>query len=187
MGRVARRVFIGIPAGEELREHVLEFRKRHDWLRVRWIRPENLHLTIIPPWLSENPENVCAALGDAALHFPAADVEFTTLSSGPDAAKPRLLWATGKASQFFSTLRDELYARIPLDHADERSLFLHLTIARFRLDEQDAIVRMNLRIPVDWSACLRTISLYESILKPTGAEYRVLCEVPFAIKNHNEP
>ncbi len=186
MGKVARRVFIGIPAGEELREQVLEFRKRHDWLRVRWIRPENLHLTIIPPWLSENPESVCAVLRYAALHFPAADVEFTTLSPGPDAAKPRLLWATGKASQFFSTLRDELYARIPLERTDERSFFLHLTIARVRLDEQDDIVRMKLLIPVEWSACLRTLSLYESILKPTGAEYRVLCEIPFTMENNNE-
>ncbi|NTV19976.1 MAG: RNA 2',3'-cyclic phosphodiesterase [Chlorobium limicola] len=181
MGRAARRVFIGIPAGKELREQVLEFRKRHDWLRVGWIRPENLHLTVIPPWLIENPESVCTALGDAAHHFSAADVEFTTVSTGPDAAKPRLIWATGKTTPFFSILRDALYARIPLERTDERSFLLHLTIARVMPDEQDAIARMKLRVPVVWSPCLRTISLYESILNPNGAEYRVLYEVPFAM------
>jgi len=182
MATAARRVFVGIPAGEELVEQVLEFRKRHSDLHVRWIKPENLHLTIIPPWFTEMPENACRALGDAAALFPQTDVLFTSVSPGPSPARPRLLWATGPAAPFFDTLRSELIGRLTLMPAEERSFLMHLTIARIKSDDRHDIARMKLQVPVLWKACLRGLSLYESILKPEGAEYRKLCDAPFAQK-----
>ncbi|MCF8217205.1 MAG: 2'-5' RNA ligase family protein [Chlorobium sp.] len=180
MGTASKRVFIGIPAGEELREQVLAFHKQHARLPVRWIQPQNLHLTVVPPWLCDKPELVCSALGDVAALFASTDVQFTSVSAGPDAAEPHLIWATGNTTQFFSTLRHELYSRISLQKSDERPFFLHLTIARVRRDEQQTIIRMKFRAPVVWNACLRGLSLYESVLKPTGAEYRVLCGATFS-------
>ncbi|MBM3422518.1 MAG: RNA 2',3'-cyclic phosphodiesterase [Chlorobi bacterium] len=181
MGTAARRVFVGIPAGEELVEQVLEFRKRYSDLHVRWIKPENLHLTIIPPWQTDMPENACGALRDTADLFPQSDVLFTTVSPGPVVARPRLLWATGPAAPFFEILRSELIGRLSLAPTEERMFLMHLTIARIKFDDRLDVGWMKLQVPVLWKACLRRLSLYESILKPDGAEYRVLCEALFAL------
>jgi 2'-5' RNA ligase len=186
MGKAALRVFIGIPAEEELRRQVQEFRKRYSGLHVRWMKPENLHLTVIPPWMCEKPEAACIALREAAGLFPATDARFTLVTPGPLVTNPRLLWAIGEASPFFDSLRGELCARIPLERDQEHSFLLHLTIARVRREEGNVLARMQFRVSVEWNACIRKISLYESILKPAGAEYRVLCEIPFAIRNSNE-
>lgn len=180
-GNSPRRVFVGIPAGEELREQFLEFRKRYSDLHVRWIKPENLHLTIIPPWLTDMPENACVALCDTAALFPQTDVLFTSVSPGPAADKPRILWATGTAAPFSDALRNELICRLSLERTEERAFLMHLTIARIKFDDRHDVARMKLQVPVAWKARLRGLSLYESILKPDGAEYRVLCEAPFAL------
>jgi RNA 2',3'-cyclic 3'-phosphodiesterase len=183
MDKRPRRVFIGIPAGEELMAEVTEFRKRHAGLRVRWIKPENLHLTVVPPWESENPVGFCGILEDVASGFQAADATFTLVRPGPVPSRPRLVWATGKASSFFPALRDELSTRLSPVSVEHRPFLLHLTIARVRHEDERALARMELEEPVSWSATFRRLCLYESILKPSGAEYRILCEAPFGQKS----
>lgn len=181
MGTAARRVFVGIPAEEEPREQVLDFRKHHSDLHVRWIKPENLHFTIIPPWLTDMPENACGALRDTATLFSQTDVLFTSVSAGPAAAKPRILWATGTTAPFSDAVRNELICRLFPERTEGRAFLMHLTIARIKFDDRHDVALMKLQVPVSWNACLRGLTLYESILKPEGAEYRVLCEAPFAL------
>jgi RNA 2',3'-cyclic 3'-phosphodiesterase len=178
-----KRVFIGIPAGEDLIAQVMEFRKRHAGLRVRWTRPDYLHLTVVPPWESQNPGSICGILGETASGFLAADATFTMVTPGPVPSRPRLVWAVGKTVSFFPALRDELSARLPLVPVEHRPFLLHLTIARVRHEDEHDLARMKLEEPVSWTATFRRLCLYESILKPSGAEYRVLCEAPFGQKN----
>ncbi|NTW11274.1 MAG: RNA 2',3'-cyclic phosphodiesterase [Chlorobiaceae bacterium] len=170
------RVFIGIPAGEELLEDFVEFRKRHAGLPVRWIKPENLHFTVIPPWESENPAAVCELIAKVASAFQASRGVLTRVKTGPLSSKPGLIWATGQAAPFFGPLRDELYRALPVVRKEHRPYLLHLTIARVRRDVQHELACMKLDEPVAWNALFRKLSLYESVLKQSGAEYTVLCE-----------
>ncbi|NTU97492.1 MAG: RNA 2',3'-cyclic phosphodiesterase [Chlorobiaceae bacterium] len=181
------RVFVGIPAEEHLIEEVLEFRKRHAGLRVRWIEPENLHITVIPPWESENPSAVYGVLCTTASGNAASEAVFTSVKPGPVQSKPRLVWATGDAPPFFGRLRDELHTGLQVAAEDYRPYLLHLTIARVRQNERYDLIRMKFDEPVAWAAVFRKLCLFESLLKPSGAEYRVLFEVPFGMKNTGEP
>lgn len=187
MGRAATRIFIGIPAGEALCDNVQEFRKQHAGLHVRWIKPENLHLTIIPPWESEKPGEVCDVLGNVASFFQKTEAVFTRVMPGPVVSKPRLLWVTGKAPPLLTDLRDALYNRLQVASAEHRPFFLHLTIARISQREQNELEGTTFEVPVTWAAVFSKLCLYESILKPSGAEYRVLCEAPFGMKNNGKP
>ncbi|TLU83022.1 MAG: RNA 2',3'-cyclic phosphodiesterase [Chlorobium sp.] len=182
----AKRVFIGIPAEKELKEAVRVFRKDHDTLPVRWINQDNLHLTIVPPWLCSSVEPVCTLLEEIASVLQDIDVTFTSVSPGPNARKPRLLWATGSAPSVLSTLQQDLSALLSTDQQEKRSYLLHLTIARIRFENQGIIASKMPALQVEWSAKLRKICLYESLLKPSGAEYNVLCEAPFGLKKVKE-
>ncbi|QQG45267.1 MAG: hypothetical protein HYW89_04710 [Candidatus Sungiibacteriota bacterium] len=92
-----RRVFIAIPVPENMKKKAGEWQKKHADLKVRWIKPENLHITVIPPWyVDENQLYEVARLLPFTLKglesFP---ILFSKVLLGPPGQQSRLLWAEG--------------------------------------------------------------------------------------------
>lgn len=172
-----KRVFVGIPAGEGLQESVAAFKAGHSGLKVRWMRPEKLHLTMVPPWLCADCDSVCRVLQEVAGNFAPVPVRFDRVSFGPDRRSPRLIWATGRAPDTLAALHRVLSPLSGEAAFSGRGYLMHLTIAR-NGRQADGVFRGDGEAsswPVEWDALLDTLVLYESILKPEGAEYRVLC------------
>jgi len=172
-----RRVFVGLPAGRELVEAVGEFRQVHAGLKVRWVKPENLHLTLVPPWQCLDVDAVCQSLRAEAARQTSFNVVFERVSFGPDKRRPRLIWAIGKAPAGMPELAGNLLTATEAPGEARKSFLLHLTIARFNSQELDAMGTRKLHEPVSWPGTLDTLCLYESFLKPGGAEYRELCRI----------
>lgn len=173
-----RRVFVGLPADRELAEAAMEFRQKHRELKVRWVKPGNLHLTMVPPWPCVDVDAVCHALqGEASRQAP-FEVTFQRVSFGPDSRRPRLVWATGKAPAAMPEFVQRLHAATGAPGEPRKSFLLHLTIARFNLRDYSTMGVRKLREQVVWTGTLDSLCLYESILKPGGAEYRELCRLP---------
>ena len=170
-----RRVFVALPAGPELIEAAGKFRRAHAGLKVRWVRPENLHLTLVPPWQCLDVAAACQALRYEAARQSPFEVTFERVSFGPDPRRPRLIWATGKAPAGMPEFARSLLAATGAPGEPRESFLLHLTIARFNSDDLKAMGAHKLREPVSWPGTLDTLCLYESRLKPGGAEYRELC------------
>ncbi|HWR02113.1 MAG TPA: 2'-5' RNA ligase family protein [Chlorobaculum sp.] len=173
-----KRVFIGMPADLALRSAAAGFRRDHDDLQVRWISPENLHVTLVPPWESDDPGTVCCALEEIAAGCSAIPVRFDVVSPGPDPGSPRLLWATGMAPVALSRLFITLRRRFGDGKEADREMLLHLTLARFDRQRGRTMPSPTLHGQVEWTGVLDELRLYESVLKPSGAEYRVLCRAP---------
>jgi 2'-5' RNA ligase len=170
-----RRVFVGLPADRELAGAAMEFRRAHAGLKVRWVKPENLHLTMVPPWQCLDVAAACHALRDEAVRQSPFEVAFELVSFGPDKRRPRLIWATGKAPGDMPEFACRLLAATGAPGEPSKSFLLHLTIARFNTHDFEAMGAHKLREPVSWPGMLDSICFYESILKPSGAEYRELC------------
>jgi 2'-5' RNA ligase len=173
-----KRVFIGLPADDALRAAAAAFRHSHGGLKARWIRPEYLHVTMVPPWELPDPEPVCMALEVIASSTAPVPVRFDEVSAGPDPRRPRLLWATGAAPDSLCTLASQLSGTFGDGKEAQRGFLLHLTIARLNRQEARSSTIMKLHEPVGWDALLDKLCLYESILKPEGAVYRELCRFP---------
>ncbi|HHE07971.1 MAG TPA: RNA 2',3'-cyclic phosphodiesterase [Chlorobaculum parvum] len=173
-----RRVFVALPAGRDLAELVGRFRRAHAGLKVRWVKPENLHLTMVPPWPCTDVEAVCRALGDEAARQSSFNLSFERVSFGPDKRRARLIWATGNASDDMPEFAWQLHAATGAPGEPRSSFLLHLTIARLNSRDHVAMGSAKLREPVEWRCTLDALCLYESILKPRGAEYRELCRFP---------
>lgn len=152
----------------------------------RWVRPENLHVTLkfIGEWPLEKLEPLRTVLAAVRQNEPTA-LEFRGLGFFPNETRPRVFWAGIEASPNLRTLASEI------DRATEklgvpreqRPFSPHLTLARFEppgLPEKlRAAIQQN---SAREFGALRTneFHLIESKLKPSGAEYTTLQTFPFA-------
>lgn len=154
--------------------------------RPRWVRPENLHVTLkfIGEASGEKLDAIRAAL--SAVHSAqAVALPFRGLGFFPNANRPRVFWAGMDAPPHLAPLAaniDQAVATAGFPR-ETREFTPHLTLARF---DPPGISR-QLRAAVEKAATrefglLHTseFHLIQSKLKSTGAEYTTLQTFPFA-------
>lgn len=169
-----------IPTPEDIKKRVGVWQKEHDNFGVRWIRPDNLHITVVPPWYATENELYEAAwvLQAASTKVRPCVANFTKVLFGPPGRTPRLIWAEGKTPPELRQLKDTVQNALfdnettGFSKKENRPALLHLTIARFRPHEIKNKPQLNGAI--DWKFDVGEIRLMESVLKRTGAEYTVL-------------
>ena len=182
------RLFVALELPAAVRENLAALLKalRAVSPQTRWVRPENLHLTL--KFMGEVPETEFAvirnALAAARSDQPVA-LEFRGLGFFPNEKRPRVFWAGIEASPNLKTLAAEIDRAaeklgIP---REQRPFAPHLTLARFEPPE----LPEKLRSAIEENAArefgsFRTNQylLIESKLKPSGAGYTTLESFPFA-------
>src|SRR5712692_9100917 len=182
------RLFVALEIPSTVRENLAELLKslRSMSPQTRWVRPENLHVTL--NFLGEVPETKLAPIRSAlagALSEQPVTLDFRGLGFFPNEKHPRVFWAGIEASANLKTLAgdiDRAMEELGIPR-EQRPFSPHLTLARFeppRLAEKlRAAIREN--VARDFGM-LRTsqFHLIESKLKPSGAEYTTLESFPFA-------
>jgi 2'-5' RNA ligase len=156
--------------------------------RLRWVRPENLHVTLkfIGEVEAAKLDGIRSALTAIGLDAPVG-LDFRGLGFFPDEKYPRVLWvglhASGNlpvlASDIDRTLEGQGIAR------DERAFAPHLTLARF----EPRGLHERLRIAIQKNSErefgafeAREFHLIQSKLKPSGAEYTSLAAFPLTLE-----
>jgi len=115
------RLFIALPIHLEAKEKIVLWQKSHTDLPVRWIAPRNLHITLIPPWYTEDIPEVHKKL----LTFPkicSLTLWFYKITVGPNNHSPRLIWIEGKRNNQLNVLKHQL--EMILDQKPEKRDFL---------------------------------------------------------------
>ncbi len=168
------RVFAGIALSPELKKSAAAWREAHADLPVRWLRSEDLHVTLAPPWAEENPDGVLRRL--AELSAAPFTLEFRAVTYGPDPRSPSLIWAEGEAPAELLRLKNEI-DRILEITPEARPLRLHATLARFRPENFRDFTAPGLPETVAWRMTVRSVALFRSNLSPSGAHYEILGEV----------
>ena len=155
--------------------------------RLRWVRPENLHVTLkfVGEVEAAQLDGIRSALTAIGLDAP-VDLHFRGLGFFPDEKYPRVLWAGLNASGLPVLARD-------IDRAlegrgiarDQRAFTPHLTLARFEPGElheklRSAIQKNSEREFGAFQA--REFHLIQSKLKASGAEYATLASFPLTLE-----
>jgi 2'-5' RNA ligase len=169
---------------EKLAELVNSFRAVSP--QTRWVRPENIHVTL--KFIGEVPETKLAPFQTTLAQVRSAQpitLGFRGLGFFPNEKHPHIFWAGIESSPNLKSLVEEIEETTEtLGVPREKRPFLpHLTLARFeppRLPEK-------LREAIQENAgrefgSLRTLQfhLMESKLKPSGAEYTTVESFLFA-------
>ena len=156
--------------------------------RPRWVRPENLHVTLkfIGEVSPAKLEGIRGALSAIRSDAP-VQIEFRRLGFFPNEQHPRVLWAGLDASPNLSSLARDIDGALETQGiARERRAFTpHLTLARF----EPPGLHEKLRAAIQKNGArefgsfqTREFYLIESKLKPSGAEYTTLASYPFTLE-----
>jgi RNA 2',3'-cyclic 3'-phosphodiesterase len=182
------RLFVALEIPAAVRDNLATLIKdlRNLEPKSRWVRPENLHVTLkfigqAPP---DKLEAIRIALGGVRA-VQAVELDFRGLGFFPNEKHPRVLWANMEASSNLKSLAADI------DHAleilgvarEQRAFTPHLTLARFPSPRIPEKLRNAIQQNIEREfGSLRTgeFHLIESKLKPSGAEYARLASFSFA-------
>jgi RNA 2',3'-cyclic 3'-phosphodiesterase len=186
-----KRLFIAITLPADLRILLfdsIKYPARQD-LAIRPVAPDCIHLTL--KFLGGTDilmlREIMAAISDTAETFGSFNfTPGTTIGSFPgNISSARILFVpvedtAGQITNVFNSLENNL-AKIRI-RKDERKFTPHITIARIRENLNTGTADLIKKITFNYKGSIfcSKITLFESRLKPTGADYIILEE--FALK-----
>ncbi len=152
---------------------------------ARWARPEGMHVTLkfIGHVEAAKLDAIRAALARVRSDAP-VEMQIRGVGFFPDERQPRVLWCGIEASAILAPLAAEIERTLePLGiPREERKFTPHLTLARLKdLRGVDDLVRAagEMKSRVFGSTRASEFHLFESVTKPSGAEYRKIDSYAF--------
>jgi len=181
MGEVpeVKRLFIGIPLPVAFVQCVREVKDKNAHIgKIRWTPSQNLHITL--HFLGDTEEvevkGVMDELAGLTWKFEPFELVFQKYTLAP-VKRPYMIWATFLPNENFIQLSKALVGKFSVDARKLKKPVPHVTLARFKyLNNPHRIVLPTEREPLEIQ--VNTITLWESVLKPAGAQYTALQNFP---------
>jgi len=154
-------------------------------VEVRWVPPQNMHVTI--RFLGQITEPMIGAIKDviepAARAFPQFEVESVGLGAFPDLEHARVVWAglrceSGELERLYRTV-SELLEETGFP-AEKRPFKSHVTIGRIKSSGSPGLAECIEAGSTHQygSSTIRDLICYRSDLQPKGADYHSLWRLP---------
>jgi 2'-5' RNA ligase len=185
------RLFVALDLPEaahhKLRDLIAEL--RNECPDIRWVRPEGIHVTLkfIGHVDEAKAHEIQEALGKIHSDRPVI-MELHGIGFFPNERRPRVVWCGVHGSDNLAKLAGDMEALLePLGiEREARPYTPHLTLARIdpekvRRAQVEKVVATAKKFEVTsfGSARETQFHLYESVTKPSGAEYKILQSFSF--------
>jgi 2'-5' RNA ligase len=182
------RCFIAIEIPESMKKYICELidilKKQN--VDIKWVTHENLHLTL--KFLGNTPEillpKISESLINIVLSYETFYIKIYTLGIFPNKRHPRVIWVGVEDSGILNKLQKDIEDSMVLlgYQKEEKEFKPHLTLGRVR--SQKGILNLineldNFKERDFGYVSVKSIKLMKSELKPKGAEYSCLYEIPF--------
>jgi len=183
------RLFTALDPSPEVHESLTQLLRRlQPTARLRWTKPENLHLTL--KFIGEWPEDRLEELKQALASIPAPSAGFDVKFSGdgifPKTRTPRVFWVGIEPSAELRQLAADMDRVLgTLGIAPEKRAFSpHLTLAR--IQERTSLGPLHREIEsllsLEFGAFhAECFYLYQSQLRPGGSIYTRIGEFPWKL------
>lgn len=182
------RLFVALDVPEEIHDALAALIRRFESIcrGARWIRAENLHVTL--KFIGEVEEAKLPAIEASLSQVNSRDpfeIEFHHFGFFPNERRPRVFWVGMESGPSMAELSAEIDSNLqPLGVPHEEKDFQpHLTLARFNTLDGFSKLRevvSGLAEQEFGKTTAREFHLYQSVLKRGGAEYTRLATFPFA-------
>ncbi len=197
MSRMVR-TFVAVEIDEAVRQRAsaLIERARASIEGIRWVGPQNLHVTL--KFLGDVAEEDLPAVGEAVTQavagVPGFDFELRALGAFPRIDRPNNVWlGSGDGAASLADLADRIERALnPLGFPREHRTFEpHVTLGRVaRGGRAPAALVRWLRENAAFEAGrsrIREVVVFSSQLTPQGAIYTALCRAPLASMHPSPP
>jgi 2'-5' RNA ligase len=179
------RTFIAVDTGETIRDHAVELQRKlgRNATSIKWVVPENLHLTLL--FLGEVDElevlQICKAIAAKCKDIPPFTMAIEGLGAFPNNRHPKILWAGVKEGvEELKILHDALEAPL-LDmgayRREDRAYTPHLTLGRLAQEDRGQSWAQTISAHATWQAgdtVVREVLVMSSELQRDGPVYTVL-------------
>jgi 2'-5' RNA ligase len=187
------RTFIAIDVDKPVHARLIDLQETlaESGTDVKWVEPDNLHLTLL--FLGEVEDKrlheVCRAVAKvSAEHVPFA-MTIEKVGCFPNPRRPRILWAgVGEGLQEVVALHDALEEPL-LDmgcyRREERDYTPHLTLGRMKGDNVTFKLNELIAKKQGWiggQSTIREVLVMSSNLTPNGPEYTVMARAKLGSK-----
>lgn len=176
------RTFIALELPEIHKQDILQYLNM--WSRahrngINWVKPENLHLTLLFIGDTENADvpELSKAMFDVVIRSSGFSFKCLGFELFP-AREPRLIWVKldTQDKAVFQLAKDLNRAVRECGYEpDAKSLKLHITVGRIKTRQpawlEQEIMQSQL---VQESAVYDTVTFYQSVLKPDGPVYTAI-------------
>lgn len=186
------RLFIGVKLSDEtnnaVESAVLKMKSLAEshGLRANWVPRENFHLTV--KFLGSADPALVASIKEELSQAAATSTPFELRALGagsfPSRGAPRVIWVgIERPITALETLAADIERRmVKLGFRQEiRRYSPHLTVARVKAGKSAAQVLAPYLTRDYGRTVVKSVTLFESVTKPTGSEYRVVSEHFFGL------
>lgn len=187
------RCFIAIEIPETVKKSVVDIisNLRTSGADVKWVSDENLHITL--QFLGETDGSLIPAIKGAldkilATYCPFY-IKITEVGCFPDVRRPRVIWVGMEESQTLMNLcKDISSGMVKFGYQkEERGFTPHITVGRVKSNkDRGGLIRKldEIRSAGFSGFEVQKIALMKSELKPSGAKYYCLAEIPIGGSNN---
>jgi len=186
------RIFIAINLPEEIKNELEKIEKEIAGLfpketsrgLVRWVKKDNLHITLL--FLGyiekENIPQICEIVNKIAKTQNPFSLEFKKVLYGPpNKIPPRLIWVdlekSAELTDLVKKLKEKLEETGFLEKMERREFSPHITLGRIRTWQWKKIEpeeRPDIEKDISLNFGVNSVEVMESQLKRSGAEYNIL-------------
>jgi len=180
------RTFIALDPGKPIRDRaiVLQESLARAGGDVKWVEPENLHVTLLFLGEVDNRDvvEVCRAVTACCREQPAFPMSVETLGAFPNLRRPRTVWVgVGEGAEEVIALHDaleETLLELGCYRREQRPFAPHITLGRVKRDDSptDELAGL-LAKKAEWQGgetSVREVLVMSSELRSEGPVYTVL-------------
>jgi 2'-5' RNA ligase len=190
MGRLKLRTFIALPLDDALRRRVVAVQE--DFADagpdVKWVEPENLHVTLL--FLGEidalEVVQICRAVRGVAAAAEPFTLSITKLGAFPNLRRPRTLWVgIEEGREPLIALHDGLedaLLKLGAYRREGRAYTPHVTLGRVTGDDAGTQLVGRLKREADWhggTLQVREVHVMSSEMRSDGPRYSIVSREKF--------
>jgi len=182
------RIFLSAELGDAVKDRlekaVMDFERTG--LPVKWVRRDNLHLTLKFIGEADAPvaEDIMGSLGRCTEGLKPFRITFGGLGTFPVNKPPRVIWiGIGNGAKELSELAEKIEKGLPRSAAGitgDKPFSPHLTVGRVKgsIEGNKLEELKTLASGIDLgSGMVESVALVKSVLKPEGPEYGIIGKV----------
>jgi RNA 2',3'-cyclic 3'-phosphodiesterase len=179
------RTFIAVELDKAVRDRIVRLREMVSLTgpAVKWVEPENLHITLF--FLGEVEDtavpSVCREVNDLVERLSAFELSIERVGCFPNKHRPHIIWlGVGQGSDELCQIHESLEPRLlqlGCYRREERKYRPHVTLGRIRSGRDSEYVGKELTRFQDWQGgrtLVRELLVLRSELTPQGPSYSVM-------------